>query len=169
MRKEHNHRPIIGGIRYSMSNCEDMKMEKGYGDWYFKPKNFEKSGKLYEMLGVRQFKKLISTVEKYVRKPLKAKKSSSHTYYLKERTIKGIKKFESGSRITETVHTIAFGALALLAYSRDPENLLSPYEWSGNVFINFYPIILQRYNRARIYNTVEKAKEQCEEKIKLPK
>ena len=32
-------------------------------DWYFAPKSFERSGKLYETLGIRLFKKYLLTGE----------------------------------------------------------------------------------------------------------
>ena len=53
---------IIGGV-VNLETILDLKTDRGfvekYTDWYFMPKAFERNGKFYEYIGIKQFKKLV--------------------------------------------------------------------------------------------------------------
>jgi hypothetical protein len=110
-------------------------------DGYFYPKSFERSGKLYESLGVRTFKKYCPTGEVWNK-------------CLNYRDVKGnstedLRNYEKQTRIFEGIHVV--GGIAFFAlFGLNPIGLLT------NALINFYPVITQRYNRSRIQNIVEK-------------
>lgn len=112
---------------------------------YFAPKRWEMSGKLYEFFGIRFYKKWVPTGgEVQVRR--------SGEKYLKGRNMAAVLVFEQLTRKNEAAHVFLF-----LVYTG--LGLLMSLLHVGfvllflilNILVNVYPIMLQRYNRARIY------------------
>jgi len=155
--------PVIGGVS-DLEDRLDSETDKSFieksTDWYFAPKSFERSGKLYEALGVRQFKKLImGTVGRLFKKM--GMDETTGTYFIgKERNKKTIKQYELMARINETIHapfTAYFGYK--LAEDLGNNNYSGAIGDGIALLINGYCTMVQRYNRARVYNTLDKLAE----------
>ncbi len=122
-------------------------------DLYFKPKSFEKSGRVYEALGVRRFKKFMFNGD-YMNALLR--KANPNHKLIKDKS--SARSWEMFTRIYESVH-VGIGSLML---SRIIDRLADgDYEGAAintaiNTVINVYPIMLQRYNRARIYKVLDR-------------
>ena len=123
-------------------------MMERFKAWYFPPRPFE-FGRLYPLLGVRLFKKYLPT---------------SGDLVSRRRRVKHIRVLESGGRQAalaefqqksqrwELGHL--FSALLLQAWAIVGGLLVSPVQfWACtaiNLVVNIYPVMLQRYNRARM-------------------
>lgn len=129
-------------------------------DFYFRPKSFERSGKLYEMLGVRYFKKLCAeTFRKLVKKVDDSDKIGvPNNYLLWDFSEKGLRAFDNQTRKNEAIHaipTVAFTIPTVSSISQGSYGMAVLYV--GLTFaLGIYPILTQRYNRARICNTIDK-------------
>jgi len=131
-------------------------------DFYFQPKFFEKSGRIYEWIGVQFFQKYSPTG----RMSLDYSWSSASPY---SPSLDGVlQKYESVTRLLELVHIelavlvsllgflIIYGA-RLVGDEALGNNIYIPITFIiFNVIGNFYQIFLQRYNRARIYRILER-------------
>ena len=116
--------------------------------WYYPPRTFE-GGRLYPLLGIRFFKKYLPT---------------SGDLVSRFRGVKRIRILESGGRQAalesyekqawrwEYRHLVS--AVLLQAYAFIGGTLISPeHFWTStivNLVVNIYPVMLQRYNRARV-------------------
>ena len=130
------------------------KMAKYVLDLYFKPKPFERNGKLYRVLGVKRFKKFMFNGD-YMNALLRK-------IYPKYRLVKdedSARFWEFCTRIYEGVHLGGCGLMITKIVDR-----LADTDYKGaaiytalNTVVNIYPIMLQRYNRARIYNVLGRA------------
>ena len=123
-------------------------------DLYFKPKSFERSGKIYEALGVRQFKKFMFNGD-YMNALLK---KFDHNYKL-IRNKSYARDREVATRIFEGVH---IGGCSIMVYCliyslADGDYKNAAINTALNTVVNIYPTMLQRYNRARIYNILDLA------------
>jgi hypothetical protein len=103
---------------------------------YFSPKSFEKNRKLYRLLGVHIFKKFLPTGGDYVVRYAKIR-------MIPDSSAEALEAYERCTRVYETIHVIFF-FLYIFLPSSFLSNLLL------NLVINVYPIMTQRYNRARI-------------------
>ena len=122
-------------------------------DLYFKPKSFERSGRVYEALGVRKFKKFMFNGD-YMNALLR-KSNPNHKLIGDKSSIMGWEMF---TRIYEGFH-VGVGSLMLSGMI----NRLADSDYKSvavnaaiNAFVNIYPIMLQRYNRARIYKVLDR-------------
>ena len=153
-----NEFPIIGGV-YSLGSFlgrEKSRFER-VTDWYFEPKSFERSGKLYESLKIRLFKKLIMGSVGFAFKKA-GKNDVPRTYFVgKQRTGDSLKTYELFARINEMIHVPL--AVTMSYYCLEK---ISNDDYSGAIVsgffavLNAYCVMLQRYNRARVYNTLDK-------------
>jgi Glycosyl-4,4'-diaponeurosporenoate acyltransferase len=109
---------------------------------YFRVRRFENGGRLYLRFGIRIFRKLLVV----------ARIDACNWLVRFSGRRSGLQNFAKGVRQAETDHLIAFLVVLLVfnyAFAR------GWYEVAGwlalvNVFANVYPVMLQRYNRARI-------------------
>ena len=121
-------------------------------DYYFRPKSFEKNGKLYGKLGVKQFHRLYLATFGRVIKFL-----SREDRWIKDFSNESLENLEKWTRLYEGVHFIGNLTFTPLIIN----NLVNGnYEQAitgvaMNTVINIYPIMMQRYNRSRIYNVLE--------------
>lgn len=101
---------------------------------YFATRSFERTGRLYERLGIRAFGRLVIG-----RIPF-----SGHR--------RDLSWFVHRSRHAEAVHLWACLGVALCAGSMAFQNRWHALFWTAglSVPIHLYPIMLQRYNRSRI-------------------
>ena len=131
-------------------------------DWYFEPKEFEKSGKLYERLGVKKFKDFL------------IKRNDQSKYYLSEDKGRALRGYKKKTRQFETVHlvgTALFAGLSpiTLAFETDVEKISYLGLITGaNILCNIYPIMLQRYNRNRLVKSMDK-QNKLKDRINKPK
>ncbi|QCK15617.1 glycosyl-4,4'-diaponeurosporenoate acyltransferase CrtO family protein [Mangrovivirga cuniculi] len=121
-------------------------------NWYFKPR--KKEIPFYELIGVRKFKKHLLNFfgENYSQKqgwlPLKNRSENYNEAF---------KKFINKTKQNEVVHLIVMLILLILSV----ETLLEGKFLQAlsvviiNIPFNVYPIILQRYNRFRIYQILK--------------
>ncbi|MFC5411901.1 hypothetical protein ACFPMF_21435 [Larkinella bovis] len=116
---------------------------------YFNAYPFEKQGKLYRMLGIEWYRAILikSGWEKIRQQQTPIKKS-----------LADFQAYERASRVAEVGHlvigTIVFllAGYVVLAYSAlDALGLIV-----SNLFLNVYPILLQRYTRPRLQRVIEK-------------
>ena len=144
----------LSDLEKELSSENSLSFFQKVADLYFKPKSFERSGKLYESLGAKQFKKLLMGA---IGGLLGGGGYASNYFIGKERSVKAIKKFERCTRINETIH---LPATIILSYALIGNLVKENYLMAAaDVFfglLNGYPLILQRYNRARVYNVLEK-------------
>ena len=134
-----------------------------YTDWYFMPKPFEESGQFYEALGVRNFKKLCAeTCRKLVRKTFGSDKiPCPNNYLLWNSSQDGLRKFDYATRINESVHLVAATQFvgSTIGYLSDGKWGMASLATGLNIVLGIYPILTQRYNRARLHHTIERMKQ----------
>lgn len=131
-------------------------MLKLAGDSYFKPKKFESDGKIYELIGIRAFRKMVFLYSEAINELFCFQSTElGSAYHIPEHSIEGIKKFEKKrTRYSETVHLfgfLGFGSYILFI----PDNPLA----YACAIQQLYCVFLQRYNRCRINNILNVQKE----------
>jgi hypothetical protein len=110
--------------------------------------DFERDGRLYERLGIRWFKRLVPQ-----RAYWNQRRGSSDSSFKKITNVAAAIEWEARTRSNEFVHlcSLIVGlAIVVWLYFR------GEYAWLGAVVFaviiwDIYPIMLQRYNRARIW------------------
>ncbi|MGG7665207.1 hypothetical protein [Dyadobacter sp. BHUBP1] len=116
---------------------------------YFDSFPFEKEGKLYRMLGVEWYRAILtkSGWEKLRQKATPIRKS-----------LTDFQAYERAGRVAEVGH-LAAGVVVLIITGY----VAVTYSVRGaiwlivfNVFLNFYPVLLQRYTRPRLLRIIEK-------------
>ncbi len=146
------------GLEQSVNTSyEPQAVPERIADIYFKPKSFERSCKLYERLGVKYFKKFLMGTYGWLLKFGKKHSVYNSTYFIgPDRSNKSLMRFEKYSRFNECVHS---PLMALFTYkvlddlgNGNHNAAISDVFWLA---LNAYCTFLQRYNRARIYNTIE--------------
>lgn len=124
---------------------------------YFTPREFEKkeNGKFYKNLGVHQFKKFLPSFGNYVNKL--ANLNIISKFGSKE---KGLRNYIGFTRSMESIHLMGllFGSGVVMQRLSEGDLKTAGYATLANVVANIYPIMVQRYNRARIYNSLEEPK-----------
>lgn len=127
-------------------------------DLYFRPKSFERSGKIYEAIGIRSVKRLIvESWKKYRRFWGMEKVESFDPYLLWDTSKKGLKKYNIVTKCIEGFHIgviyICTSDIVNRISDGDVEKIILD---GAGIIINTYLALLQRYNRARIYNVIDK-------------
>ena len=119
---------------------------------WFRPKKFERDGRLYRWLGVVTFKRLLMHVVR--RTPAKPNTSNSHV--LGGRSLKHVREFEVKSRRSELIHLVglAIGIVCLGFRAIDGRLVIAAIIAFA---LNFPCFALQRFNRARIYRMLQRA------------
>jgi hypothetical protein len=121
--------------------------------WY-KPKRFEfvKDKTIYDFIGIRLFKKYLPTSGDIVRK-----RRNIIQINTKDK-INELYRYEKKTRNYEWRHIIGVFIFCGLTLMLDRK--LTIFDWIFlplfNLYINIYPIFLQRYNRIRIINLLNK-------------
>lgn len=122
---------------------------------YFSPKTFElyRDRTIYDLIGIKIYKKYLPTTGDIVRQKRKITQIKiSNTGKINE-----LYKYERKTRNYEWRHVIGaiiFIGLTLMLYRK-----LTIFDWIFlpilNLYINIYPIFLQRYNRIRIIKVLK--------------
>lgn len=118
---------------------------------YFNSYPFEKQGKLYRILGIEWYRAILvkSGWEKIRQQQTPIKKSLSD-----------FQAYERGTRVAEVGHMVVAAIVlivngyVLVAYSAGDAIWL----FVSNLFLNVYPVLLQRYTRPRLRRMIEKFK-----------
>jgi len=125
-------------------------------EWYFTPNKIERwrNGRMYELLGVRWYKDHMPIQEN----DRALRKKGIRPIFVLDSLESGLEEWEKRTRGFEKMHGVSGIILAVLT---NPLIISGHYEIATmntllNVIINFYPVLTQRYNRARIYNILEK-------------
>jgi hypothetical protein len=115
---------------------------------FYEAKPFERTGQVYERLGIRLFKKLVR------RGPLSI--FSPTLRFPKEKTVSALQGLLSEMRKAETAHAIIFVLMLLVVGYVLLQGWLDAVVWTllFNIFINGYPIMLQRYNRIKLQELI---------------
>ena len=125
---------------------------------WFNPKSFE-SPEAYEKLGIRTIKKYLPTSGDLIRRVVW--KRFGDEAWVKHGDIQSLKNQERFTRVFEGVHLAAVGV-----FSTATGFLLAQGDIKGtvaataiNAIYNAYPIMLQRYNRLRLYRAINHMEE----------
>ena len=117
---------------------------------------------MYRWLGVRTFKRYIPSGDAVIR--LARRRTGTHLpwFSMPEPTLDAAKKYDKFTRIWETVHTVALAAAVFGLSSSLSDGAIDRHTFINGVtgLINLYPVMVQRYNRARIYGLIKKAEKQ---------
>ena len=122
---------------------------------YFAPKTYEFCGDktIYERIGIKTYKKYLPTTGDIIRKRKKItqiKISSSDKF-------EELYKYERKTRTYEWRHII--GAIIFILLTVMLDRKLTIFDWIFlpllNLYLNIYPIFLQRYNRIRIIRVLQ--------------
>jgi len=116
---------------------------------YYRVKPFERTGQVYERLGIRLFKKLVR------RGPLSI--FSPTLRFPKEKTVSALQGLLNEMRKTETGHALIFVLVLFFVGYMLLEGWLDAVAWMllFNILINGYPIMLQRYNRIKLQELIQ--------------
>lgn len=119
--------------------------------------NRDTEKKIYELLGVNIFRKYIlftwEKIANLIHLPI--------GYRIENLSIDTIKKYKIQTKSFAFAHLACFFALIPLCSN--------PFSWIYNIFLNFYCIIVQRYNYLRIKDVEEKYEKLEKLKIKRQK
>jgi hypothetical protein len=131
-------------------------MPKNIFDFYFRPNSFERHGTIYRVLGVSILQKIVlATAGKFVT-ALRNKKDLPGYFVTKFGSIEAIEKTERWSRFNEIVHSwFVFFCLALVIFYSHRKLPSGEALLALAALLNFYLALLQRYNRVRLYRTIE--------------
>lgn len=132
-------------------------LDKVFNENYYQIKHFEQSGKIYEYLGIKSFRKALLYIAKHRKNEIPFK-----NYFLKEYSIDALKKYEQMSRKSEKSHVII--AIVMLLYmvrigvfiDSIFDSVFLLFFTIVNIVTNIYPVFLQRYNRIRIKKVLDK-------------
>ena len=116
---------------------------------YYGVRPFERTGQVYERLGIHLFKRLVR------RGPLSI--FSPTLRFPKERTVSALQALLNEMRKAETGHALIFVLVLLFVGYGLLKGWLDAVAWMllFNIFINGYPIMLQRYNRIKLQELVD--------------
>jgi hypothetical protein len=120
-----------------------------FSSWYYDIKDFERTGHVYESLGIRLFKSLVR------RGPLSI--FSPTLRFPEEKTVTALLHLDHEMRKAETGHVLIFILMLLFAGYALFRGWLDALGWllAFNVIINLYPIMLQRYNRIKLQALIQ--------------
>ena len=118
--------------------------------WYFEPRRIEQAanGRLYVLLGVRLFKRYLPTSGDLISRVRGRRRIAP----IGPDLVSSLLQYEKQTKSWEARHI--FGALSMLALTWWSIAVHGKGSWpvllGANLLINGYPIMLQRYNRARL-------------------
>lgn len=154
------------GINEIFSNIEqENKLEKPPNwfqnlvkkstDLWFDPKSFE-SEEIYEKFGIKSFKKYIPTAQITSKLVWKLFRKNA---FISSGSEKELRNFEKFTRIYEAVHLayLPIFTASMGLYAARGELNQAALISGANILINVYPILLQRYNRLRLFKAIEHA------------
>ena len=127
---------------------------------YFRPKKIEyyRDRTIYELIGIKIYKKYLPTTGDLARRRKKIKQinlGNSNRY-------EELYRYERKTRNYELRHIIGAILFIVIRFLFDSKLRLTVLDFTilpaMNLYINIYPIFLQRYNRIRILKILKKNK-----------
>lgn len=120
---------------------------------FFEIRSFERTGRVYELLGVAVVKRLVRLGPLHWFNP--------HLRMPTERTPDQLRQLERRMREPETAHTWLLAAMALVALHAAARGWWWAAAWTTafNLALNAYPVMLQRYNRRWLLTQIEPRRE----------
>src|ERR1035437_5814685 len=136
-------------------------------DAWFDPKSFEQDPKLYEKLGVKKFKKYMPTTGDLVSR-LVWKKYFGMPSMVGNGGEQGLRDGEFATRIYESIHLGLFGICTALMVEDFQAGRLDHVAFGAgiNSLLNVYPIMVQRYNRSRLQNVMQRIHDRAQKENK---
>jgi hypothetical protein len=131
---------------------------KKIADAWFDPKSFE-SPEVYEKLGVRTFKKYLPTSGDLIRRLVW--KRFGDEAWVKHGDIQSLKHMEKFTRVFEGVHLAGVGVFsAAIGWELAQGDIKGAVAATAiNTVYSVYSIMLQRYNRLRLYRAINRLEE----------
>lgn len=137
------------------TELDDRSIWQKVKDFYFEPKGVERwnNGRIYEWTGMKKFKKVCG----YIGRKMGKDHGRENNYFIWDKSEDGLREFEKKTRVNEGVHfvTTVFPAMCFIPGWIDGDPL-SVYVGGVLIAINAYSLLLQRYNRSRIYNVLDR-------------
>jgi glycosyl-4,4'-diaponeurosporenoate acyltransferase len=123
-------------------------------DLWFRPKAFE-SERLYEQLGALLIKRYVPTGGDLVMHRLRRDHPSRRWV---TPSVESLRRYEHRTRLNESIHLIGFIGFTVLAAEKFVLGSLSAFgltvAMALNLMFGFWPVVLQRYNRVRLYRAI---------------
>lgn len=120
---------------------------------YFRVFRFEQTGRVYELLGVLVFRKFVPDGD-FANRWERRKDPNYRMIRSRKSAADFIKRTEQSER--GHVVLLAIGAVSAAHAWSIGWNGWALYLSAGNVVVNVYPILLQRYTRSRIYRILQR-------------
>ena len=123
---------------------------------YFEPKRLELWGErsIYELLGVRFFKRYLLPTERLVNRLRggKAMRGGQDVLHAE------LRRLEWETRRNEVIHLSALLLITGILLVKSPQLSMVQLFWilAINLYVNLYPILVQRYNRLRLTRLMRK-------------
>ncbi len=123
-------------------------------DVWFRPKSFE-SERLYERLGALLIKRYVPTGGDLVMHRLRR---DHPDWRWITPTFESLRRYERRTRLNESIHIIGFIGFGLLTAEKFASGSLGVIGFtiamSLNLLFGLWPVVLQRYNRLRLYKAI---------------
>jgi hypothetical protein len=125
-------------------------------DVWFRPKCFE-SERLYERLGALLIKRYVPTGGDLVMQRLRPNHPGRRWV---TSSLQSLRQYERRTRLNESIHLIGFIGFTVLAASKFASDSLTmlgfTFALALNLIFGLWPVILQRYNRLRLYRAIDR-------------
>lgn len=132
-----------------------FRMLPDFLTWYFRPKPFEslRRGTIYDRIGIRWYKTYLPTTGDRI-----SRRRKIIQLHLDKNRPDELLRLERKTRNYEWRHLLGILGFVVLAVCLDKQ--LTLFDWIFlsllNLYVNIYPIFLQRYNRIRIVNLLRR-------------
>ena len=121
----------------------------GIPNWYFAPWRFEREGRIYRWTGIQLLVALfrLTGYEGLMRKDIPVRYD-----------LEALRSYADSTRGADATHTLSGICTAVFAIAMELSYPLlgTMGIWFGNVLVNIYPIMLQRYNRPRVERIIRR-------------
>lgn len=127
-------------------------------DFWFRPKRFE-SERLYKRLGVLVIKRYVPTGGDLVMQRLRRRHPERRWV---SSNLQSLGRYERRTRLNESMHVVGSSGVVALAAIKFALGSLTiaglTVAIALNLIFGLWPIILQRYNRLRLYRAIDRAR-----------
>ena len=145
---------VLRDVPFRNKNRAPMHLSTVFDVW-FRPKRFE-SERLYEQLGALLIKRFVPTGGDLVMRRLRRDHPG---WRWVTRSCESLCRYERKTRLNEAIHLTGFIGFAILAAEKSASGSLSLFGFavamSLNLLIGLWPVVLQRYNRLRLYRAIK--------------
>ncbi len=125
-------------------------------DAWFRPKRFE-SERFYERLGARILKRYIPTGGDLVMRRIRRDHPERRWV---TSGLQSLRSYEKRTRLNESFHVIGFIVFAIVAARRFASGSLTALGLviavALDLILGLWPVVLQRYNRLRLYRAINR-------------